>query len=59
VGWRTDGDELELEVHLPEGVEAEVDLPGAPRTLDPGDHVLRVPPPTGSMISSNRQETRR
>ena len=46
VGWRLVDGELELEVSLPEGIRADLDLPGAPAHLEPGHHVLRVPAPT-------------
>ena len=52
VGWRLDGDELELEVRLPDGVEADVDLPGAPDVLGSGEHLIRVPAPDYSMITA-------
>ena len=45
-GWRLVDDELELQVRLPDGVEADVDLPGAPSDARPGrapDCVLPAP----------------
>ena len=49
VGWELAGDELVLEVSLPDGVTAELDPPGAEQsTLGAGDHVLRIPYPTDS-----------
>jgi alpha-L-rhamnosidase len=45
VGWRLVDDELELEVRLPEGVEADVELAGAPDVLGPGSHLIRLPAP--------------
>ncbi|HYI58787.1 MAG TPA: family 78 glycoside hydrolase catalytic domain [Microlunatus sp.] len=52
VGWRLVDDELELQVRLPDGVEADVDLPGAPTTLGSGEHLLHLPAPTTSMITA-------
>ena len=68
VGWQLVQDDLVLEVSLPEGVTADVDVLGAePATLDAGDHRLSFPYPTerfhdhhrGDMTSPSRQETRR
>jgi alpha-L-rhamnosidase len=52
VGWRLVDDELELEVRLPDGVEADLDLPGAPAVLGAGEHRLRLPAPTHSITDT-------
>jgi hypothetical protein len=41
-----------LEVRLPDGVEADVDLSGAPDVLGPGAHLIRVPAPGRSMTTT-------
>lgn len=44
-GWRRDGSEMVVRVVVPEGVEADVDLPdGATTTIGGGEHSFRVAP---------------
>ncbi|HEY5980622.1 MAG TPA: family 78 glycoside hydrolase catalytic domain [Microlunatus sp.] len=55
VGWQLSGDELDLEVSLPAGVAAEIDVAGTdPTTLMAGDHRLSFPYPAdrSSMITA-------
>ncbi len=68
VGWQLVADDLVLEVSIPDGVTAEVDVLGADlSSLDAGDHRLSFPYPTerfhdhhrGDVASTSRQETRR
>jgi alpha-L-rhamnosidase len=68
VGWQLLDEELVLDVSLPDGVDAEIDVLGAePSTVGAGDHRISFPYPTdrfhdhhrGDMISTSRQETRR
>jgi alpha-L-rhamnosidase len=68
VGWQLVDGELGLDIALPDGVTAEIDVLGAePATLDAGDHRLSFPYPTehfhdhhrGDVASTSRQETRR
>jgi alpha-L-rhamnosidase len=68
VGWQLVDGELGLDIALPDGVTAEVDVLGAePATLGAGDHRLSFPYPTerfhdhhrGDVASTSRQETRR